>query len=385
MGSTINLPAIFIANGMGIMLSVSLLMGNKWKTKRQEKEYKYIRALLIISIISCMIDPLICVLDGKSGTIAYCIVYWGNFWFYLTNMLVGPLWIIIISSHLLGRVPQIQKTIITVFCVTGIVMLIVNLFYPVVFYVDESNVYQRSALYWLYTFIQTVVVVDGIIVYFVVKSKGGILKFFPVLQFIVPLAIGIVVQTMFYGVSTVFPCLTISICGMFIGLQNENVYIDPLTGTYNRFFMDALRQDMIKKKTVNIYAMMLDLNAFKAINDRFGHCEGDAALIKVAEILRSTVGSLGCVIRYAGDEFVILLNTQKESVAQECVESIRKKVDDYNQVSNKEYKLSLSIGCSSLDIKNQTIDDLISNTDKEMYLDKQKFYKENPDYNRREH
>ena len=64
MGSTINLPAIFIANGMGIILSGSLLVGNNWKIIHKKMEYKYIKMLLYISLISCVIDPIVFILDG---------------------------------------------------------------------------------------------------------------------------------------------------------------------------------------------------------------------------------------------------------------------------------------------------------------------------------
>ena len=198
-----------------------------------------------------------------------------------------------------------------------------------------------------------------------------------------PTAIGIIVQGLFYGVSTIWPCLAISICAMFIGLQNEIVYTDSLTGLYNRLYLDTVKQDIMNKKNSDIYAMMLDLNAFKSINDTYGHSEGDFALIKVAEILRKSVGNLGSVIRFAGDEFVILLNTRKEEVAQGCIHAIRENTDEYNKKSGKEYKLSLSIGYRVLDMKKQTIDTLLHDIDEDMYMDKQKFYSENPEYKRR--
>jgi diguanylate cyclase (GGDEF)-like protein len=77
-------------------------------------------------------------------------------------------------------------------------------------------------------------------------------------------------------------------------------------------------------KNAEYTAMMLDLNGFKHINEAYGHQEGDNALIKTGQLLRKAVSSYGTVIRYAGDEFVIILNTQVDSILREVVHSIYK-------------------------------------------------------------
>jgi diguanylate cyclase (GGDEF)-like protein len=125
-------------------------------------------------------------------------------------------------------------------------------------------------------------------------------------------------------------------------------------------------------KNAEYTAMMLDLNGFKHINDAYGHQEGDNALIKTGQLLRKAVSSYGTVIRYAGDEFVIILNTQVDSIIREVVHSIYKQFSIYNKTHCVPYILTISIGYSKADLNNYTIDELMNDIDQKMYEDKEK-------------
>ena len=120
--------------------------------------------------------------------------------------------------------------------------------------------------------------------------------------------------------------------------------------------------------------MMLDMNGFKEINDTLGHSQGDDALFTVAEILQSTIGSLGTAIRYAGDEFVVVLNTDSEEIAESCRNRIKKNLVDFNESGIKKYQLSVSIGIGIFDLKKSSFDEILEIIDKRMYDDKRAFY-----------
>ena len=372
MASGIQLKAIFIANGMALLLASQLLFGNNWRYAKNNKEYKYLRLLIYMSSLACIIDPIVFLADGHPGLFCWLIVYVGNMILFIEDILVGLGWLVLVCKHLIGRVPDYQKKLITILSSIGLIAIVVNLFIPVVFYVDESSIYHRQILFWLFTFIEGVFILDGVFVYFYSRMQGGIFKLFPVVQFVVPTVTGIIVQGAFYGVSTVYPAAMISFAGLFNSLRNEALFRDSLTNLYNRSLMDELNDQISKKSSIT--ALMLDVNDFKSINDKYGHAQGDAALIRIATILKNTVGALGIVIRYAGDEFVILLNTDQTEIIEGCIQSIHRTIDDENRVSNKEYKLSLSIGYCSLNETYQTLDDILSEADRKMYIEKQAFY-----------
>ncbi|TFH06782.1 MAG: diguanylate cyclase, partial [Candidatus Atribacteria bacterium] len=85
---------------------------------------------------------------------------------------------------------------------------------------------------------------------------------------------------------------------------------DPLTGVFNRYALaEVLEQEASRALRYRrpIGVLMIDVNRFKEVNDRFGHATGDKVLQHVAGVLTSTVRDTDYVVRYGGDEFLILL------------------------------------------------------------------------------
>ena len=95
--------------------------------------------------------------------------------------------------------------------------------------------------------------------------------------------------------------------------QEELVYLathDPLTGVYNRHSLrEILDRETVRARRYRhpIGVLMIDINRFKEVNDRFGHALGDRVLETVADILNRSVRESDIVVRYGGDEFLVLL------------------------------------------------------------------------------
>lgn len=379
MESDIELTSVYIANGMALLLAVQLLCRNHWDHMRYIKngiESKYLQALIGISAFACIIDPIICTVDGHSGEGGWLLVYALNLLLFIIDILVGIIWIVLICTHLLGRVPKRQKGFIAALSLLGGMTILTNPFIPILFSVDENSVYHRGELFWIITFIEGVFMLDGIAIYGYCKLRGGIFKFFPVWQFVVPIVVGITVQCCKYGVSTAYPSVMVSLAGLMSSLKDEVLFMDPLTGIYNRSFLDSIRKELDKKgSSLEVTGIMLDLNGFKAINDTYGHAEGDVALQKAANILKTSVGALGCVIRAGGDEFIVLLNTCQREIVDECIQYIRESFGEENRTSEKEYDLTMAIGCCSSSPVYRTLDDIVKQADRAMYKDKRLYHR----------
>lgn len=150
--------------------------------------------------------------------------------------------------------------------------------------------------------------------------------------------------------------------------------VDDLTGLYNRrgFFTFAEQQfkiaDRMKKK---LYLLYSDLDGLKLINDKYGHAEGDAALIEVANILRKTFRSSDVIARISGDEFVVLAMETLKANPEVLIDRLNKKIEEHNSKRGTDYELSLSTGFSVYDPKNPiSIEELMATADKDMYEDK---------------
>lgn len=221
---------------------------------------------------------------------------------------------------------------------------------------------------------------DSLYLYGRCRKKVGTLKLFPVRVFLVPIIFGLVVQALFVEIAITWTSIAIAIAGIMTALKNEIIFVDRLTGLYNRVYLEFLQKQACKKKGVWVSGIMIDLNGFKQINDNYGHSEGDAALIIVADLLRKSFSEYGVVTRYAGDEFVVMLNTTDEQFIPELIERAKKNFQEENQTNDKSYQLSASMGYAVSNLGVETMDDFMNRIDKQMYQDKLVYYE---NHNRR--
>lgn len=145
---------------------------------------------------------------------------------------------------------------------------------------------------------------------------------------------------------------------------------DPLTGSGNRLALDntLLREvELAKRHGSSLSLLILDLDNFKEVNDSHGHKTGDAVLQRVASELAAVNRQTDLSFRYGGEEFVVLLNKTDLDGAVVIAERIRSAIEDANvKVGNKELKVTVSIGASSLK-PNDNRDRLFQRADKALY------------------
>jgi diguanylate cyclase (GGDEF)-like protein len=124
--------------------------------------------------------------------------------------------------------------------------------------------------------------------------------------------------------------------------------IDPLTDTFNRRYMDeVLSKDLRRADRLGIKLgfVMIDVDNFKSVNTKFGHLVGDQVLVEVAKVLKQTFRASDIVIRYGGDEFLVMLNDTDEEHSYLALERLQKAIDQWNTGERiAGYKMSLSWG-----------------------------------------
>ncbi|MBI1784029.1 diguanylate cyclase [Candidatus Sumerlaeota bacterium] len=152
----------------------------------------------------------------------------------------------------------------------------------------------------------------------------------------------------------------------------EKSLTDPLTQLYNRRYLDRvmeIERARIKRYGRPISMMMIDLCDFKKINDRFGHVYGDEVLRETAAILKANVRDPDIVVRFGGDEFVVLLPDTDVRQAKLAQDRIEKAFGGRNAAGdNVRTRIEISIGLSSANASN--IDTLLERADKLMYEQK---------------
>ena len=383
METAINLQAVYITDLVGIAILVVILATRGWNLPARKDESHILLSLLLVSILNCIADIYVFAYDGLPGLKYHYILLIGNTYLYFYNLVVGIGIIYLIIKHIDRKAKGWHIILFWILVITEATLLTINFFKPVVFSLEENNIYRRGPYYLLFVIVGFVLIFYGYLYYLINKLRNPSLRYFPVIGFLTPILLGNAIQMQIYGISLLPISFTVAFSAIAIALQNECIYIDKLTGVYNRYELDKVLKGRIIKRHMRIAALMLDLNDFKSINDSFSHEEGDNALVAFANILAETISAEGIVVRFAGDEFIVLMPKFKGDDISEYRERIHAALDKYNETSGKPYKLSAAIGGRIFDSKQDNINDLVSQIDSLMYSDKKAFYQEHDRRGRR--
>ena len=151
--------------------------------------------------------------------------------------------------------------------------------------------------------------------------------------------------------------------------------VDELTGISNRRAFGMLAQKSLNvcaRQKIPATLVFLDLNGFKLINDRYGHAEGDKVLIAFAEQMKAIFRDSDIFARLGGDEFVVLLTGTSFIQASELIDRLGSSLGDYCTSDGSRYVITFSAGIVEIDPgKEYSLDDLLKQADKLMYLNKQ--------------
>ena len=120
----------------------------------------------------------------------------------------------------------------------------------------------------------------------------------------------------------------------------EELYKDPLTGAYNRRYYE----EVVRKSIGPAGIALMDVDDFKICNDTYGHHAGDLALEAAANAIRSCIRNADLLIRYGGDEFLLVLPGIPSDILQAKLEQIRAAVQQATVPGYSHFRLSLSIG-----------------------------------------
>ncbi|MFC2079653.1 diguanylate cyclase [Candidatus Bipolaricaulota bacterium] len=156
----------------------------------------------------------------------------------------------------------------------------------------------------------------------------------------------------------------------------EQALHDPLTGVYNRrYFNQVIEQEIPRSTRYNhpIGFLMIDVNNFKEINDRHGHQVGDEVLVEVAKLFTKHVRDSDIVVRYGGDEFLlVLIETNGET------EQVRQRIQEEVAVRNKtnpvfDFSVTFSIGCAHWSpASGRAVEEVLAEADERMYESKRR-------------
>lgn len=147
---------------------------------------------------------------------------------------------------------------------------------------------------------------------------------------------------------------------------------DTLTGLYNRSYMQyAFEKEIFdaKKEGHALSLALIDIDFFKNINDTYGHIVGDCILKELSLLIRENFRKQDTLIRYGGEEILLILPTTKACEAFTKLDSFRKVVEETSFCADRKLKITISAGTS--EYEGETLSDWIDRADKKLYKAKQ--------------
>ena len=121
---------------------------------------------------------------------------------------------------------------------------------------------------------------------------------------------------------------------------NMDLFLDPVTDTYSRRYYETYRAHLEGMESIAI----IDANRFKQVNDSFGHPAGDAVLREIARAIKGCIRKTDILIRYGGDEFLLLFPKMSEEILERKMQEISAAVENIRIADYPELRLSISIG-----------------------------------------
>lgn len=367
--SSVDLPAVLVANGLGVCLMVMLLTGQRRHRPAQLADGRIFAWICRICLLLCLLESGGFLLDGRSFPGARAAALVCNALLFMLGALPAYLWVCCLNSRIRRR-----WRLLAALPAAGVMALsAANLFVDVFFGITADNVYYRAPLAWLPYVVTLAYLAGGTVLIKLRQRRTGRYVYMPVSAFLLPVYLGVALQLLFYGLSFIWVAAALGLTSLYISLQSELTFRDPLPNLYNRSFL--LHYLSSQKKKLPLAGILLDVNSFKAINDTLGHQEGDRILQAVARMLQeAATDKTVAAVRYGGDEFVVLLMDDDPGQTQLFCQRLDRCLEQYNQTAGAANPISLAAGMARIELGTGDTELFFQEMDRKMYEDKAAFY-----------
>lgn len=244
-----------------------------------------------------------------------------------------------------------------------------------VFYIDESGEYHRGKQY-----LALIIICFAYILTTAVKAFGKSFKKENYLskhylqslgKFAIFPCVAGVLQVLFVGSPMISAGISIAVISVYINSREQLISIDPMTQLNNKKQMERFLDGKMKSKPDNkeLFVFIMDLDYFKEVNDKYGHIEGDEAIMIAAGTIREIVSKTDYfACRYGGDEFVIVCETNQDFKPKEFLKQVNDLLSEKTKSAGKEYDLHFSVGYKRYSPEYQDVPSFIAAADEGLYM-----------------
>ena len=328
---------------------------------------------------SLSLDIIWLLIDGRIFPGCYALNAVVNAAFLGAGVCLGSMWYLYVLDTLHYRM---TKRLIAIVMAPGILFLVLNflsIWTGWIFYINEQNRYIRGPLFWFQSIGAIAMLLVSLvhIIYCQIVGRKGVSKDSSrkLLGFYIIPVLGTIMALPYSGMPGTWTCAAVSVVLIYMNDMDQIILTDDLTGLNNRKNLRVIFEDYSKQHSAQkpLYLYMMDLDDFKQINDQLGHSVGDQALVEAAHVIRrQTAGIQAVVMRYGGDEFLVMGFFADDAGAQRYKEQMQKAFQNWNETHHEPYVLHASVGYSRYQ-PGQKLEEFINSADEMLYNDKRKY------------
>lgn len=329
---------------------------------------KLLLILIVVSGVAIVTEPLTWYFDGKHFYGAFLLEYGTNMLLVLNGPVIAGLMLSYVKYYVGKDRDIIYKHWFYMYpAIFTVLMLIINIFYPIYFSVDRAtNSYSPGQYYIIHYIVLVLMYIYMVIIGFKQRNKveQNITRMFMIF-FVLPF-ISMIIQWFYIEILFSWNSIVLGILVVYIFVESSNGEKDYLTGLYNRSSYEKYLNQLIERQK-EFKVLFLDLDKFKAINDTYGHLAGDRVLKSFAKIIGHLDKKNKMVARLGGDEFMMVIENN------EGIKMIINRIYQDLQNSDDELlkNLTFSYGAYTHP-KDMSIDEIYASVDNEMYQYKNK-------------
>jgi len=395
----VNIQTPVLINLFSLTILVVFLMDSQYKNRGLKSDrYIFFRYIVIANILLLVTDAVTWLAYGRDDPALRMVQVVATLLYYALNPL--PSYFFIRFTDIVLNIPPGKQNRFRYWYIIPVALhLIIAVATPFTgwFYrIDEANVYHRGPLLplsFILSFLLMIVAAFKVLYRYGKAGKQSddnvrnITEYRWLLKFIIIPLIGGVVQVFCNNVTYVWNFTVIALLMLYINNQNMEITTDTLTKLYNRrqafFYFDRLMRDWLKDKIdAAVAVVVLDINNFKAINDRYGHIMGDKALIAVSRNLETGFAWDDFVCRFGGDEFLVITKHGKEKEVHTAINRVNNQLHKLYHKEHMPFILSVSAGFAVLSKQTDTLDNLFQKADVMMFEQKAKLMRRASDRNK---
>lgn len=365
--------AVFLRVDINLVAMLMIMMVFLIAIRRLDQKDLLNRAYLLTLVVVFFqlgIEAITCVINGRSE-LGYVLASQGlHVMLYAIAPLLSSLWYLLVRNFVTARKKVTQTMYLLIFVpvvINGILSLL-SPFFGFLFTINDQGIYSRGPLFFVTMIITYSYFMFSLIHLMYYRKKIVLNEFILLVLFNIIPVVGAIFQALFYGVLLAWSSAAFSLVVVYIYLQERLVHLDIMTGAWTRRSFDYFMDKRLKQKTIDPFGgIFFDIDQLKNINDRFGHAEGDIAIIEIISRIKGLLKTNEFIARLGGDEFIIISDDGKQERLENLVKDIELSLRVLNENSKKTYTLSCSFGYGLYDTSFKSVDQFLRYIDHRMY------------------